>query len=315
MVGWSARAGGGCPPNRWDPPGWRGSIDVDGRGGDRCDGGLEDVAAGRRRVREAGRREKFGASRGRGMSAFGFESRLVRLTHIVHIARSPGLAEGGQVAQGGETAIGWRGGGRSITAATAAPTTAAAAAVAATATAVAATAAARLAGLGLVDRQATAVDFLVVQALNGRLRLGVTAHLHEAEPLAPTRVAILDDLCALHGPVKASTDPYHMPDTSRSRSSGSAANLPIVMNDGSAPAKKLGNFAAAASSVSATTSLSMSHESLGSFVTSSAPSYFGKPLRTPVHTAHQTGTALPAHPDRRPTRRWAHLPPQGSIPL
>src|SRR5262249_12738988 len=89
-------------------------------------------------------------------------------------------------------------GGRSITAATAAAA-AAAAAVTATTT-VAATAAARLAGLGLVDRQATSVDFLIVQALDGRLRLGVPPHLPEAEPLAPTRVAILDDLCALHGP-------------------------------------------------------------------------------------------------------------------
>ena len=48
--------------------------------------------------------------------------------------------------------------------------------------------------LGLVDRQTTAVDFLVVQALDGRLRLSVAAHLHEAEALGAAGVPVHDDL-------------------------------------------------------------------------------------------------------------------------
>ncbi len=89
----------------------------------------------------------------------------------------------------------------SITAATAAAAaTVAAATAAATTTVAAAAAATRLARLGLIDREAPAVDFLVVKTLDGRLGLGLAAHLDEAKALAPTRVAILDDLRALHDP-------------------------------------------------------------------------------------------------------------------
>jgi hypothetical protein len=41
---------------------------------------------------------------------------------------------------------------------------------------------------------------LVVKALDGRLGLGLAAHLHEAEALAAARVAVLDDLRALNVP-------------------------------------------------------------------------------------------------------------------
>jgi hypothetical protein len=80
------------------------------------------------------------------------------------------------------------------TAVAAASTAAAAATVSATATAT------RFAGLGLVDREATAVDFLVMKTLDGGLGLSLAAHLDKAEALAPTGVAILDDLRALHDP-------------------------------------------------------------------------------------------------------------------
>ena len=39
---------------------------------------------------------------------------------------------------------------------------------------------------------------LVIEALDGRLCLGLIAHLHEAEALAAARVAVLDDLRALN---------------------------------------------------------------------------------------------------------------------
>src|SRR5262249_5351569 len=69
---------------------------------------------------------------------------------------------------------------------------------AAPSTTVAAATAPRLAGLGLVDCEAPAVDLLILQTLDGLLRLGLAAHLHEAEALAPTRVAVHDDLRTLH---------------------------------------------------------------------------------------------------------------------
>src|SRR5690606_14628201 len=80
---------------------------------------------------------------------------------------------------------------------------AAATAVAAGATtaAVAAAARTRLAGTSLIDRQATAVGLPVVEAVDGGLRLGIAAHLHEAEALAAPRLAIRDDLGALDGAV------------------------------------------------------------------------------------------------------------------
>src|SRR5205807_1219326 len=102
-------------------------------------------------------------------------------------------------------------GGRSIPTATAtaaisaAPTAAApAATVAATATAAAPAATVSAApaplfpGLGLVDRQVPAPVVVPVEPLDGRLRLGVRAHLHEAESLRAVRVPVDDDLGALH---------------------------------------------------------------------------------------------------------------------
>src|SRR5687767_6895675 len=85
------------------------------------------------------------------------------------------------------------------TAAVAAAATAAAAAPAAAAAA--APAAALLAGLGDVHGEGPAVVLLAVQRRDGGLRLLVTAHLHETEPLAPAGVAVLDDLGALDGAV------------------------------------------------------------------------------------------------------------------
>src|SRR4051794_10204131 len=84
--------------------------------------------------------------------------------------------------------------GRSIAAAAVAP-------VASPATA--ATVAATRAGftrLGLINREAATVVVLVVEALDGRLGLGLAAHLHEAEALAAARVTVLDDLRALDVP-------------------------------------------------------------------------------------------------------------------
>ena len=103
--------------------------------------------------------------------------------------------------------------GRSIAAAAAATTvapaaaaatvaaTAAAGATAAAAAAVAAATAARLAWLGLVDRQPATFIFLIVQALDRRLGLRFGVHLDETEALASTGVAVLNDLRALHRPV------------------------------------------------------------------------------------------------------------------
>src|SRR5262245_10947659 len=65
-------------------------------------------------------------------------------------------------------------------------------------TPVAAATTSRLAGLGLVDREAPAVELMILQTLDGRLRLGLAAHLHEAEALAPAGGAVLDDLRTLH---------------------------------------------------------------------------------------------------------------------
>src|SRR5262249_33995185 len=62
----------------------------------------------------------------------------------------------------------------------------------------AATAAAVLPGLGLVDGQGPAVDLLAAQPGDGRLRLLVGAHLHEAEPLRAPGVAVGDHLSRLH---------------------------------------------------------------------------------------------------------------------
>ena len=87
---------------------------------------------------------------------------------------------------------------RSITpTATAAAAIATATAASTTATAVAAPTTAAptlLTGLGLVDRQVPPVVVMAVEPLDGRLRLGVGAHLHEPEPLRAVRVPIDDDL-------------------------------------------------------------------------------------------------------------------------
>src|SRR5438105_4051197 len=60
----------------------------------------------------------------------------------------------------------------------------------------------RLARLGLVDGESAAVLLLAVERCDGALRLGVAAHLDEAEALAPAGVAILDDFGALHVAVR-----------------------------------------------------------------------------------------------------------------
>ena len=80
-----------------------------------------------------------------------------------------------------------------------AATTATIAAATTTAAAIAAaTTATRLAGLGFVDRQPASVVFLLMQAGNGRLGLGIGIHLDESESLGPVRFAINNYLCALH---------------------------------------------------------------------------------------------------------------------
>src|SRR4051794_3243278 len=75
-----------------------------------------------------------------------------------------------------------------------------AAAELATATAAAATGAVFL-GLGLIDGEVAAVVGLAVEGGDGGLRLGVAAHLDEAEALAAAGVAVLDDFRALDGAV------------------------------------------------------------------------------------------------------------------
>jgi hypothetical protein len=79
-------------------------------------------------------------------------------------------------------------------------TTAAAPGPTAAAASVTTATAAILAGLGFVDGEPSAVVFLVVEAVDGGLGLGLGVHLDEPEPLAPAGVAVLDDLGALDGP-------------------------------------------------------------------------------------------------------------------
>src|SRR5205085_6286932 len=55
-------------------------------------------------------------------------------------------------------------------------------------------------GLGFVDGQVPTVVLTAVEPLDGRLRLGVGAHLHEPEPLGAVGVPIDDDLGALDRP-------------------------------------------------------------------------------------------------------------------
>src|SRR5262249_51336457 len=74
-----------------------------------------------------------------------------------------------------------------------APTAAPATAAVPTASAAPA-AASFLARPGFIDRQRPTADLLAVERLNGVLGFLVAAHLHEAEALGSTRVAIHDDL-------------------------------------------------------------------------------------------------------------------------
>jgi hypothetical protein len=88
-----------------------------------------------------------------------------------------------------------------ITAATSAAATAATGVVATTAPASPTSAATAGSGLprpGFVDRQATAVVFLLIEGVDRRPCFVVGAHLDEPEALAPTCVAVGDDLRALY---------------------------------------------------------------------------------------------------------------------
>ena len=89
-------------------------------------------------------------------------------------------------------------GSGSIATPAAAPPISASAIVAAIITEPAATAV--LTRLGLVDRQPTAADLVIVQTLNGRLRLAFAAHLHEAEPFTAPGTAVAHHFRALDGP-------------------------------------------------------------------------------------------------------------------
>jgi hypothetical protein len=96
----------------------------------------------------------------------------------------------------------WR---RLVGAASAAPTPATAAIAAASATTTAASAAAAatttatlFARARFVYGQGSAVVLFEVETLNGRLCLGIAAHLDEAETFAATRVTVHDDLRTLH---------------------------------------------------------------------------------------------------------------------
>src|SRR5262249_18024900 len=79
----------------------------------------------------------------------------------------------------------------------AAATAAAARAAAPSASAAATAAGPGLTRPGLVDCQAPAVELLIVQGVDGGLRLGIRAHLDETESLASTRVPVGNDLRAL----------------------------------------------------------------------------------------------------------------------
>ena len=57
-------------------------------------------------------------------------------------------------------------------------------------------------GLGFIDSQGAAAMFLAVEGGDSRLSFAVAAHLDKAEALALAGVAIGDDLCAVHGPVR-----------------------------------------------------------------------------------------------------------------
>src|SRR5438128_156664 len=57
-------------------------------------------------------------------------------------------------------------------------------------------------GPGFVDRQSSAIDLFAVQSANGRLGLGVAAHLHEAKAFGSSGVSVHDDLRGCHGAVR-----------------------------------------------------------------------------------------------------------------
>ena len=56
-----------------------------------------------------------------------------------------------------------------------------------------------LTGFGLVNGQAPTADLVIVQPLNGRLRLAFGAHLHEAEPFSSARTTVSHHFRAVHG--------------------------------------------------------------------------------------------------------------------
>jgi len=89
---------------------------------------------------------------------------------------------------------------RAATAAATAGPTAATVATTATAATTAATKAARtlFTRAGLVDDNGTAFQRLPVHAVDGRLGLGIRAHLDEAEALRTARVPVHHDLCGGH---------------------------------------------------------------------------------------------------------------------
>src|SRR5262249_42012054 len=60
---------------------------------------------------------------------------------------------------------------------------------------------ARLAGLGLIDRQGPALERLVIERLDGRLGLVRGGHLNEAEAAGAAGIAVHDDLGPSHGAV------------------------------------------------------------------------------------------------------------------
>src|SRR6516225_9799922 len=85
-----------------------------------------------------------------------------------------------------------------VTAATAAAATAATAAAIAAATTTPAAGGPRS---RFIDREATAVMILAVQALDGRKGLVIIDHFHEAESPAPAGLAVAQDLGAAHRPI------------------------------------------------------------------------------------------------------------------
>lgn len=89
------------------------------------------------------------------------------------------------------------------TAATAAATTAAVTTAAATATTTAEATATRtsFARLGFIDRQATALEFTIVQRFNSRKGFFIAVHFDEAETTATSGLAVFENLCGDDAPI------------------------------------------------------------------------------------------------------------------